>query len=133
MMTSMCSCLFVASCECSEIGPDHTKQCQILGSGSSKLTLPMPGCAIAQVAALCRLPSGGVPATYLNSQQSAADTKSVYHELRKVRLQLCFVSSVRTHTLPGGWRGVDHRVLPTDALSSHCRPRAALLRPVRGE
>ena len=37
-----------------------------------------------QVAALCRLPSGGVPATYLNSQQNTADTQGVYSELRKV-------------------------------------------------
>ena len=55
---------------------------------------------LAQVAALCRLPSGGVPATYLNSQQSAADTKSVYHELRKVRPQLMALTQcLRTHSV----------------------------------
>ena len=36
-----------------------------------------------QVKALCQLPSGGVPATYLNSQQSKEETNSVYSELRK--------------------------------------------------
>ena len=38
---------------------------------------------VPQVKALCQLPSGGVPATYLNSQQSKAETGSVYSELRK--------------------------------------------------
>lgn len=36
-----------------------------------------------QVKALCTLPSGGVPATYLSSAQSKDDTNAVYSELRK--------------------------------------------------
>ena len=44
-----------------------------------------PGVTPVQVAALCRLPSGGVPATYLSSQQSKGDSDGVYNELKKVR------------------------------------------------
>ena len=35
----------------------------------------------AQVRALSALPGGGVPATYLNSQQTAAEKKAVFNEL----------------------------------------------------
>ena len=34
--------------------------------------------------ALCTLPSGGVPATFLSSAQSKDDANAVYSELRKV-------------------------------------------------
>lgn len=39
--------------------------------------------AAVQVQALCSLPSGGVPATYLNSQQTDGEKGAVYRELGK--------------------------------------------------
>ena len=35
-----------------------------------------------QVKALCDLPCGGVPATYLNSQQTKTEVTAVFNELR---------------------------------------------------
>ena len=42
----------------------------------------------AQVKAMCSLPSGGVPTTFLNSQQTKEQRSAVLKELNKVR-QLC--------------------------------------------
>lgn len=36
-----------------------------------------------QVRTLCHNPNGGIPATFLSSQQSASDAKAVKDELRK--------------------------------------------------
>jgi superfamily II DNA helicase RecQ len=51
-----------------------------------------------QVRALCTLPGGGVPATYLSSQQTAGDKAAVYRELSKARptCKLLYVTPVRT-------------------------------------
>lgn len=38
-----------------------------------------------QVSALCSGPGGGVPATYLSSQQSQSEASAVYRELAKSR------------------------------------------------
>ena len=43
---------------------------------------------LAQVKAMCSLPSGGVPTTFLNSQQTKEQRSAVLKELNKVR-QLC--------------------------------------------
>ena len=48
-----------------------------------------------QVAALCRQPSGGVPATFLSSQQSKGESDAVYNELRKVRRHPCDCRTLR--------------------------------------
>jgi len=58
------------------------------------------------VKALCGLPGGGVPATYLSSQQTAADTAAVHRELGKQRpsCKLLYVTPVRTATRPAGPR-----------------------------
>lgn len=45
--------------------------------------LPMLKTPLHQVRALISMPCGGIPATYLNSQQSAEERKMVYRELAK--------------------------------------------------
>lgn len=53
--------------------------------------------------ALCGLPGGGVPTTYLSSQQTAADTAAVHRELGKQRpsCKLLYVTPVRTDSACG--------------------------------
>jgi hypothetical protein len=49
-----------------------------------------------QVRALCTLPGGGVPATYLSSQQSGGDRAAVHRELSKAQpsCKLLYVTPV---------------------------------------
>lgn len=56
---------------------------------------------VPQVKALCTLPGGGVPATYLSSAQSRGDAQAVYKELSKMRpsCKLLYVTPV---SLKGG-------------------------------
>ena len=57
----------------------------VLSSGVTVVVCPLLSLMQDQVKALCCLPScGGVPATYLSSQQSAAEATAVRRELRKV-------------------------------------------------
>ena len=57
-----------------------TQHCLWVVADTCATLLPLRHQA-AQVRALSALPGGGIPATYLNSQQSAAEKKAVFNEL----------------------------------------------------
>jgi superfamily II DNA helicase RecQ len=65
--------------------PNHAARNQSnLRSHASAAPHMHPTCTNPQVRALCLNPLGGVPASFLSSQQSAAESAAVKDELRKV-------------------------------------------------
>eukprot|EP00884_Botryococcus_braunii_P017832 jgi/Botrbrau1/4732/Bobra.0137s0004.1 len=55
----------------------------VLSSGVTVVVSPLLSLMQDQVSALVTMPCGGIPATYLNSQQGAEERKAVYRELSK--------------------------------------------------
>lgn len=55
----------------------------VVQKGIAVVVTPLLSLMQDQVQALCNLPSGGVPATYLSSQQTALETQAVHRELAK--------------------------------------------------
>jgi RecQ family ATP-dependent DNA helicase len=66
----------------------------VISRGLTVVITPLLSLMQDQVQALCRLPSGGVPATYISSQQTPKELNAVYAELEKGQpsMKLLFVT-----------------------------------------
>ncbi|EFN55525.1 hypothetical protein CHLNCDRAFT_133956 [Chlorella variabilis] len=99
----------------------------VLTPGVTVVVTPLLSLMQDQVQALTLLPSGGVPTTYLSSQQTVAETRAVFLELGKARptIKLLYVTPeqlVRGERLKGALRALhSHGLLARLVVDeAHC-------------